>query len=168
VYQGGQLAGNYLKVSVSDTGVGIQPSELDRIFDPYYQASHTNTLRMTGTGIGLALARQFAQRHGGQLTVVSTPGVGTTFELRLPFGQQHLQPEDLQPEEPSAEPLASAPAAEVAPPVEVLELPARPAPAGPPRLLVVEDNDELRQYLLQIFEADYEVLLAEDGLVGWE
>jgi signal transduction histidine kinase/ligand-binding sensor domain-containing protein/DNA-binding response OmpR family regulator len=173
VYQGGQLAGNYLKICVSDTGVGIQPGELERIFDPYYQASHTNTLRMTGTGIGLALARQFAQRHGGQLTVVSTPGGGTTFELRLPFGRQHLQPEDVQPEdvqpeEPSAEPVASAPTAEVTPPVEVLELPASPAPAGPPRLLVVEDNDELRQYLLQIFEADYEVIAAEDGLEGWD
>nr|GFD02254.1 putative LOV domain-containing protein [Tanacetum cinerariifolium] len=84
VYENGQLTGNYLKLTVSDTGVGIATHELDRIFDPYYQAAHTNTLRMTGTGIGLALARQFAERHGGQLTVASTPGVGSTFELRLP------------------------------------------------------------------------------------
>jgi len=167
VYQGGQLIDNYLKVSVIDTGVGIQAHELERIFDPYYQASHTNTLRMTGTGIGLALARQFAQRHGGQLTVVSAPGVGTTFELRLPFGQQHLQPGDIQPEETDQE-TASLLADADLPPLEAADAPAGPAPTGPPRLLVVEDNDEVRQYLRQIFEADYEVFTAEDGLVGWE
>ncbi|QKG56305.1 response regulator [Hymenobacter sp. BRD128] len=169
VYQHGQLTGNYLKINVSDTGIGIQPAELDRIFDPYYQASHTNTLRMGGTGIGLALARQFAQRHGGQLGVVSAPGVGTTFELRLPFGQQHLQPEDIQPEEVDTE-LGASPAADELLALAALEaeaVPASPAPAGPPRLLVVEDNDEVRQYLRQIFEADYEVLTAEDGLAGW-
>jgi signal transduction histidine kinase/ligand-binding sensor domain-containing protein/DNA-binding response OmpR family regulator len=162
-YDHGSLVGNYLRVSVSDTGVGISPHELDRIFDPYYQASHTNTLRMGGTGIGLALARQFAQRHGGQLTVASTQGVGTSFELRLPFGRQHLQPEDILPDEPASHDERPAEP-------ELAELEAQPAkaPAGPPRLLVVEDNDEVRHYLRQLFEADYEVLTAEDGLLGWD
>jgi signal transduction histidine kinase/ligand-binding sensor domain-containing protein/DNA-binding response OmpR family regulator len=165
-YQAGQLVDNYLKITVSDTGVGISPHELDRIFDPYYQASHTNTLRMTGTGIGLALAQQFAQRHGGQLTVASTVGVGTTFELRLPFGHQHLRSEDIQPEDLSASDAAE----EIElPPLETdATLAAAPAPPRLPRLLVVEDNDEVRQYLHQLFEADYEVVTAEDGLVGWE
>ncbi|RZK58679.1 MAG: response regulator, partial [Hymenobacter sp.] len=167
-YAEGQLAANYFTITVSDTGVGISPHELDRIFDPYYQASHTDTLRMGGTGIGLALARQFAECHGGQLTVVSQRGAGTTFELRLPFGQLHLRPEDLQPAEPAP---GLAPAeSEFLEEEELLPLPAAatPAPAGPPRLLVVEDNDEVRQYLTQLFEADYTVLTAEDGLVGWE
>jgi len=169
-YAHGQLAGNYLKISVSDTGVGIAAHELDRIFDPYYQAAHTNTLRMTGTGIGLALARQFAERHGGQLTVASTQGVGSTFELRLPFGHQHLRPEDLAPEPEAAEIAAETPLPEPAAD-ELLtgELTTdRPAPAGPPRLLVVEDHDEVREYLCALFAADYQVLAAEDGVVGWE
>jgi len=167
LYQGGQLADNYLKISVSDTGVGIQAHELGRIFDPYYQASNTNTLRMTGTGIGLALARQFAQRHGGQLSVASTLGAGTTFELRLPLGRQHLLPEDIQPENPALETAAPPPADEL-PLAAVAPAPAGPlAPTSPPRLLVVEDHDEVRAYLRQIFEADYEVLLAEDGVAGW-
>jgi signal transduction histidine kinase/ligand-binding sensor domain-containing protein/DNA-binding response OmpR family regulator len=171
VYADGQLAANYLRITVSDTGVGIAAHELDRIFDPYYQAAHTNTLRMTGTGIGLALARQFAERHGGQLTVASTPGVGATFELRLPFGQQHLRPEDL-----SSAPEAAAPATEILVPEPTIPdaLPAgEPAteaalPAGPPRLLVVEDHDEVRDYLCELFAADYQVLAAEDGVAGWE
>jgi signal transduction histidine kinase/DNA-binding response OmpR family regulator len=168
VYAHGQLAANYLRITVSDTGVGIAAHELDRIFDPYYQAAHTNTLRMTGTGIGLALARQFAERHGGQLTVASTPGVGSTFELRLPFGQQHLRPEDLAPEAAveaatTAEPALPEPTA-----TEDLPTETAPAPAGPPRLLVVEDHAEVREYLCELFAADYQVLAAEDGVAGWE
>ncbi|GAB3573248.1 two-component regulator propeller domain-containing protein [Hymenobacter daeguensis] len=164
VYSDGQLTGNYLNITVSDTGVGIKAHELDRIFDPYYQASHTNTLRMTGTGIGLSLARQFTERHGGRLTVASIEGQGTTFELRLPFGQQHLQPEDIQAAAPVPEPTA-----EAAPLLLETDLALPPADAAtrPPRLLVVEDNDEVRQYLRQLFEADYEVTTAEDGLEGW-
>ena len=163
VFSDGELTGNYLMVSVRDTGVGIKAEELERVFDPYYQASHTNTLRMSGTGIGLSLARQFAERHGGQLTVASTPGVGTTFELRLPFGQQHLRPEDIQVEEAT-----QCSASEEIPSLEAEELLEEEVPAGPPRLLVVEDNDEVRQYLQQLFEPDYEVLTAEDGIDGWE
>lgn len=176
VYTGGQLTGNYLKVNVTDTGVGIQAHELDRIFDPYYQASHTDTLRMTGTGIGLALAKQFAERHGGSLTVTSTVGVGTSFELRLPFGRQHLAPADLddEPTETATPEIIIEPAAvdaehvdDLAAPDEAAPEPA-PAPTGPPRLLVVEDNDEVRQYLQQLFAPDYQVLTAEDGVIGWE
>ncbi|OUJ76280.1 hybrid sensor histidine kinase/response regulator transcription factor [Hymenobacter crusticola] len=168
VYNDGKLLGNYLRISVIDTGVGIKAYELDRIFDPYYQASHTNNLRMTGTGIGLSLARQFAERHGGQLLVTSTVGMGTTFELRLPFGQQHLRPDEIQQERatlPPADeeqlltPLLEAEAALADEP---------PAPTGPPRLLVVEDNDEVRQYLQHLFEHEYDVTTAADGIEGLE
>ncbi|MBO3270228.1 hybrid sensor histidine kinase/response regulator transcription factor [Hymenobacter defluvii] len=173
LYHQGQLTGNYLKINVTDTGVGIKASELGRIFDPYYQASHTDTLRMTGTGIGLSLARQFAERHGGQLVVSSTQGVGTTFELRLPLGTQHLKPEDIQPENIQLEEDTLPTHIESEGLFDVLEVEKEQAtlpttPAGPPRLLVVEDNDEVRQYLQQLFAAEYDVLMATDGLEGWD
>ncbi|MBC6989038.1 two-component regulator propeller domain-containing protein [Hymenobacter sp. BT491] len=167
VFQDGILTGNYLEVSVIDEGTGIKADELAHIFDPYYQASHTDTLRMTGTGIGLSLVKQFAERHGGTISVESRVGVGSAFRLRLPFGQAHLQPGDIQ--EDDATRAAEPP--EVTLPMddaalgwsnEPLALPALP------RLLVVEDNDEVRQYLQQLFEADYEVILTADGLEGWE
>ncbi|SNS06197.1 Signal transduction histidine kinase [Hymenobacter mucosus] len=169
-YSKGQLTGNYLKVTVTDTGVGIKASELDLIFDPYYQASHTSTLRMTGTGIGLSLAKQFAERHGGLLSVASTQGIGTTFELRLPFGQHHLRPGDVCADDEVAPLLEEVPpplaAADVNP--EALPDLQQTSPAGPPRLLVVEDNEEVRQYLQQLFEAEYTVSTAADGVEGWE
>jgi signal transduction histidine kinase/DNA-binding response OmpR family regulator/streptogramin lyase len=165
VYSQEQLVGNYLKFSISDTGVGIRASELARIFDPYYQAAHTAARRVAGTGIGLSLAKQFAERHQGRLSVVSVEGVGTTFELRLPFGRQHLHPEDVQSESP---PLELADDALALLPLGEPEL-SPPALAGKlPSLLLVEDNAEVRQYLSQLFEGSYEVLTAEDGLAGWK
>jgi signal transduction histidine kinase/DNA-binding response OmpR family regulator/sugar lactone lactonase YvrE len=164
VFERGQPVGNYLEITVVDTGTGIATGELAHIFDPYYQASHTDTLRMTGTGIGLSLVKQFAERHGGSIAVASEVGVGTTFRLRLPFGQAHLQPGDLAPD--AGQPESLAPATLAAP--EALYLPNEPVTlATRPRLLVVEDNDEVRQYLQQLFAADYEVLAAADGLEGW-
>ncbi|UOG75190.1 response regulator [Hymenobacter tibetensis] len=166
VFQGGHLAGNYLEVTVRDQGTGIKHQDLAHIFDPYYQASHTDTLRMTGTGIGLSLVKQFAERHGGSVHVESEVGLGTTFRLRLPFGRAHLQPDDIQEEVLS--PLSETSGLPRLAENPELLLDALPAPATLPRLLVVEDNDEVRQYVQQLFEADYDVLLAVDGLDGWE
>jgi signal transduction histidine kinase/DNA-binding response OmpR family regulator/sugar lactone lactonase YvrE len=165
VFKNDQLVGNYLEINVVDTGVGIQPNELAHIFDPYYQASHTDTLRMTGTGIGLSLVRQFAERHGGTVHVESVVGAGTTFRLRLPFGQAHLQPGDLLLDADQPTPAETVPdldPASFALTNEPLTL------ATLPRLLVVEDNDEVSQYLQQLFAADFEVTAAADGLEGWE
>jgi signal transduction histidine kinase/ligand-binding sensor domain-containing protein/CheY-like chemotaxis protein/AraC-like DNA-binding protein len=167
VFADGQPVGNYLEISVRDTGAGIAADELAHIFDPYYQASHTDTLRMTGTGIGLALVRQFAARHGGSVAVESQVGAGSAFRLRLPFGRAHLHPSDvLAPEaKMPAEPAAELPA--LAAP-DALALTNEPTTlATLPRLLVVEDNDEVRQYLQQLFAPDFEVLAAADGLEGW-
>jgi signal transduction histidine kinase/DNA-binding response OmpR family regulator/sugar lactone lactonase YvrE len=164
-YSQEQLVGNYLKITVSDTGTGIRASELARIFDPYYQAAHTAARRIGGTGIGLSLAKQFAERHQGQLSVVSTEGIGTTFELRLPFGRQHLHPDDVQPESHAVE-LADDASALLPPSEPDLGTPTLAAKL--PSLLLVEDNDEVRQYLSQLFEESYEVLTAEDGQAGWK
>jgi signal transduction histidine kinase/ligand-binding sensor domain-containing protein/DNA-binding response OmpR family regulator len=167
VFADGQPTGNCLEVSVRDSGMGIAAGELAHIFDPYYQASHTDTLRMTGTGIGLSLVKQFAERHGGSIQVESQEGAGSVFRLRLPFGRAHLLPADvLAPEVPvPAGRVAPEPATETA---NALALTNEPTTlATLPRLLVVEDNDEVRQYLQQLFAPDFEVLVAADGLEGW-
>jgi signal transduction histidine kinase/ligand-binding sensor domain-containing protein/DNA-binding response OmpR family regulator len=166
VFADGQPVGNYVEISVRDTGTGIAADELAHIFDPYYQASHTDTLRMTGTGIGLSLVKQFAERHGGSIQVESRVGEGSVFRLRLPFGRAHLHPADVLAADTTL-PLPEL-AVEAGEAATALSLTNEPTTlASLPRLLVVEDNDEVRQYLQQLFAADFEVLAAADGLEGW-
>jgi signal transduction histidine kinase len=70
-------------VAVSDTGVGIPADEIDKVFDRFYRADRTGSRHHAG--LGLAIARLMVQLHGGQLTVRSTPGRGTTFSFDLPL-----------------------------------------------------------------------------------
>ena len=164
VYGSGGLLSNYLRLQVADQGIGMNAADLANIFDPYYQASQTDTLRLLGTGLGLSLVKQLVERHGGEIAVASQEQAGTTFTLCLPLGRAHLAPADLAPPAP-AEPafyFAAARAVEAAPE------PAEEPLAGRGRLLIVEDNDDLRQYLAHLFTTDFDVTLAADGLEGWE
>jgi signal transduction histidine kinase len=71
-------------MNVHDTGAGIPPEQLPRIFDKFYQADNQNSARTVGTGLGLAIAKQIVDAHGGTISCESTEGVGTTFTLTLP------------------------------------------------------------------------------------
>ena len=71
-------------MKVCDTGAGIPPEQLPRIFDKFYQADNQRAARAAGSGLGLAIAKQIVEAHGGTITCESTLGVGTTFSIRLP------------------------------------------------------------------------------------
>ncbi|HEX8903309.1 MAG TPA: PAS domain S-box protein [Longimicrobiaceae bacterium] len=71
-------------VAVADTGIGIRPEHLDRIWEPFWQAEHPLARRAGGTGLGLAVARRLAQLLGGDIEAQSAPGEGSTFTVRLP------------------------------------------------------------------------------------
>jgi len=68
----------WVEVAIADTGHGIEPEELEKIFDPFY------TTKSDGTGLGLAISHRIVERHDGELEVDSEPGRGTTFVIRLP------------------------------------------------------------------------------------
>jgi signal transduction histidine kinase/CheY-like chemotaxis protein/HAMP domain-containing protein len=142
-------AGVVVAFSVRDTGIGIPASKHGIIFEAFQQADGSTSRRYGGTGLGLAISREIAQVLGGEITLASSPGEGSTFTLFLP--QSHIAPPgpshrriELEPQSRRsrvAEPVEAAPAAtEIGPE----ELPADDRKEIQPedRVLLVVDNDE--------------------------
>ncbi len=76
--------GNQMEIDVADTGVGIPPEELPKIFDKFYRVKHPKTRHVTGTGLGLAIVKNVVDAHEGTIDVQSVPGKGTVFKVLLP------------------------------------------------------------------------------------
>jgi signal transduction histidine kinase/CheY-like chemotaxis protein/HAMP domain-containing protein len=136
-----------LYVAVTDTGVGISTEDQTRIFDEFLQVDGSTTRRHGGTGLGLAIASRLAGVLGGDLSVVSSPGEGSTFTLTLP-----LRAQDGPTEEPTA--------ARLPPQEAALVLPAGERPT----VLVVEDNEVARMQIESVLSrGGCDVALAADG-----
>ncbi|MGD1904776.1 MAG: ATP-binding protein [Leptolyngbyaceae cyanobacterium] len=133
-----------LKFTVEDTGIGIEPSQLDRLFQPFMQVDSALNRQYTGTGLGLALVKRIVELHGGRVDVTSELGVGSCFTVALPYIVN-----------------AELPAATDHPDEEIA--PAPQSPAGP-LILLAEDNpdniDVMQGYLAA---KGYEVIIAKDG-----
>ncbi len=79
------VAGDRLRIAVSDSGIGIAPDRLEDVFESFQQADNSTTRRFGGTGLGLTICRNLARAMGGDITIVSTAGQGSTFTLDLPL-----------------------------------------------------------------------------------
>jgi signal transduction histidine kinase len=91
------IAGGFVEVEVSDTGIGIPPEEREKIFERFYQVEAGPRRRYEGTGIGLAIVRDILRLHGGGIRVESTPGEGATFIFTLPIARRTSAAESLPP-----------------------------------------------------------------------
>jgi signal transduction histidine kinase len=86
-----------LRISVSDDGIGIEPSELNHIFEPFYRSSRVRATQIHGTGLGLSLATRIAESMGGRISVMSELAVGSTFTLHLKFAEDNASARDQKP-----------------------------------------------------------------------
>jgi signal transduction histidine kinase len=77
-----------MTLTVSDTGIGMTPEQMGKLFQEFSQASSATASKYGGTGLGLAISRRFCQMMGGDITVESEPGRGSTFTIRVPRSVQ--------------------------------------------------------------------------------
>ncbi|WP_328424625.1 SpoIIE family protein phosphatase [Micromonospora sp. NBC_00389] len=166
-------SGGAARLEVTDTGVGIVPAELPHVFERFHRVSGVRARTHEGTGIGLALVRELVEMHGGEVGVTSRIDEGSTFAVTVPFGSAHLPADRVAPfgPQPSGEPeQARLYVAETAlwtgaePPPELGSRPAAVTPAG--RILVVDDNPDLREHVTRLLSPTWEVVTASDGLAA--
>lgn len=172
-----QSTGRFVTVEVRDTGIGIPTSDLVRVFDRFYQVDDSSTRHYEGTGVGLALVQDLVQLHGGEVLVTSEVGVGTTFTVRLPLGVEHLEERELMVEEDakgavatgSAEALwAGGDGAERERAIHTLMPNAQPDASKEGRILIVEDNADVRAYLVSHLATGFAIVEAANGVEALE
>src|SRR6185503_8356984 len=163
------IEGDNVVLRVRDTGTGVPAEELPRLFERFHRVQGAKSRTHEGSGIGLALVHDLVRLHGGSVSVESTVGSGSTFTVRLPRGSAHLPPDRLGVERALAS-TALAPAAFVEeashwlPGNDGASEPAVGEPRG--RVLVVDDNADMREYLRRLLAAEFTVDTANDGLAA--
>ncbi|MDY7086740.1 MAG: SpoIIE family protein phosphatase [Actinomycetota bacterium] len=161
------------ELTVSDTGVGIPPDQLPLLFDRFHRVTGIWSRSHEGTGIGLALVRELAELHGGSAGAESEPAVGSVFTVTIPFGSAHL-PADRITEGAGriAGEIDARPYVEEAEHWWAGETEPAPAaaPAGPERgrILLVDDNADLRDHLSRLLRPLWDVTTAVDGRAALE
>jgi PAS domain S-box-containing protein len=147
---------DWIVFQVRDTGIGMTPEQLARIFQEFSQGDLSTTREFGGTGLGLALSRRFCQMMGGDIAVDSTPGRGSTFVMRLPA--EVAAPPAAGSSREQGEKEAFYPA---------YLSPGPPAQAGGPHVLVVDDEEAVRDLLGRYLRKEgFEVTLAAGGAEG--
>ena len=163
-------------LTVADTGTGIPEHEVPHLFERFHRVSGARSRTHEGSGVGLALVAELVGLHGGTVAASSTVGEGSTFTVSVPFGLAHLPQEQI--ESPRAERSASLAAVAEGFLAEAThwadgdtaERAAVPGDGLPdkPRVLVVDDNADIREYVASLLSGDYLVQTAVDGLDGLE
>ncbi len=152
-------------IKVEDNGVGMGPVALEHLFEPFFQGEYEN---YKGSGLGLALSKEFIEMHHGQIYVSSEKWKGTCFEIKLNLGTTHLDPDEMiaAPGEESLGEEAKFYTTEMMNDNGLMEG-LIPGEAGSrPCVLVIEDNDDLRYYLSSRLAYAYDILEAENGLAA--
>jgi signal transduction histidine kinase len=171
-----------VQLSIQDTGVGIPEKELPRLFERFHRIEGSQGRSYEGTGIGLALVQELVKLHGGIIQVTSQTGVGTTFTITIPFGCAHLPANSLGTKRESYKPASIGTAfveealrwlpedasGQVPKPAAASSSLANPSENKPGRILLADDNSDMRQYVKNCLSAHWEVDAVENGEVAFE
>ena len=164
-----RAADEAVELEVTDTGVGIEEAELPRLFERFHRVEGARSRSHEGSGIGLALVQELARTHGGEIRVESTAGRGTTFRVRVPRGTAHLPKQHIH-----AEHTLVSTATRAAPyvhealrwlaPTDVPPSAAMRAGSVPrERILVADDNGDMRDYIARLLRESWDVETVGDG-----
>jgi signal transduction histidine kinase/ligand-binding sensor domain-containing protein/DNA-binding response OmpR family regulator len=152
----------WLMIEVIDTGIGIPLDKQELIFERFVQNVPEGVIVNKGSGIGLSLTREFVQMHEGTISVESTPGQGSCFRVVLPlkeqFKLQNISQEIISNKLDFSKPDIS----------EKLLKEEHAKGLKLPRLLLVEDNPDIRFYLKDNLKTDYNIVEAENGVKAWD
>lgn len=178
---------SHVELSVRDTGIGIPAEAIPRLFDRFYRVEGAQGRTHEGTGIGLSLVHELVKLHSGTVTVDSKVGAGTTLRVRIPRGLEHLPAERIAEPRPLREPVLAARAyvqealkwlPETTPGAELEVDLSSASTRGPSaadslesaraRILIADDNADMRAYLRQLLEPQYQVDLVPDGWAALE
>lgn len=158
-----------VKIKISDSGIGISKDRLDKIFDRFFQVDGSQTREHEGTGIGLALTKELVELHKGKIKVESKEGKGTMVTVLLPLGKGHLKAEEIVKKEMPKETGITIEDTKLIPEMEYrkektdIDL---LIDTEKPLLLIVEDNPDVRNYIISHLEGDYRIQEAADGEDG--
>jgi PAS domain S-box-containing protein len=163
--------GKQARLTVRDTGTGVPADQLSLLFDRFHRVPGARSRTHEGTGIGLSLVHELVKLQGGSVTVESVVDQGTTFTVALPFGAAHL-PQDriASPRDLSSTGIGVAPFVEEAlrwDPRQRADgapelAPASSAPGGA-RILLADDNADMRDYVTRLLQKRYSVETVADG-----
>jgi len=165
-------AGSHARLEVRDTGGGIAADDVPHVFERFYRAKNTKKRSHEGSGIGLALVQDLVKLNGGTLQLESALNRGTTVSVSIPFGTAHLPPERIGAARTAASTMIGADAfLEEAlgwlPAEASLQAEAPTVSAGDPRsrsrIVLAEDNADMRDYLQRLLAGAYRVECVADG-----
>jgi PAS domain S-box-containing protein len=166
------------QLAVRDTGIGVPPDEQPRIFERFHRVPGASSRTHEGTGIGLAFVQQLAQLHGGSVQVESELGRGSTFTVSIPLGASHLPAEQVGDASAERLPDVSRRSSESLvqeamrwlPEIEALLTPSseqpgadQPPPGSRQRIILADDNADMRQYVARLLSDHYDVEAVVDG-----
>lgn len=157
--------GHYVEIVIADSGIGIPAQEVEHIFDRFYQIQNNTNDTHAGTGVGLHLTRSLVELHHGTIHVENNPEgqSGCRFIVRLPMGCTHLPPEAIGADESEGTVFVHDCSVATILPSSVSEEGMVQKARTSYRVLIVEDDDEIRRYICKELSADFHTAESKDG-----